>query len=127
MSCFSATDPIISRQRFKRGEILKVCVGLCLLAAALSVRADDTQDLIEATKIAVAAELKDPEAAQFKDVVVFKRSKSRVVCGEVNGKNGYGGYVGFRQFSKMENSPYVVIKQGDPIMDRLVDLACKPS
>lgn len=45
-------------------------------------------------KEAVAAQLKDPASAQFKDV----RKVKDYVCGEVNGKNAYGGYVGFKRF-----------------------------
>lgn len=43
----------------------------------------------------VAAGLRDPSSAQFQKVEV---RKSGAVCGEVNGRNGYGGYVGFKQF-----------------------------
>lgn len=42
----------------------------------------------------VADTLKDPASAQFRNL---KRGKE-VLCGEVNGKNSYGGYVGFKRF-----------------------------
>lgn len=45
--------------------------------------------------------MKDPDAAQFRNEVVYRRGDTLVVCGEVNAKNGYGGYVGFRRFVAM--------------------------
>ncbi len=41
--------------------------------------------------------LKDPESAQFRNSA-FYNSKVPVVCGEVNSKNGFGGYTGFQRF-----------------------------
>ena len=106
-------------------KILVACSLLCVSAFVHSQALDDVA-LIEATKQVVAATLKDPGSAQFKNVVVYAGGKQRTVCGEVNGKNSYGGYVGFRKFYKYETSENVVIKKGDAIMDKLVDLVCKP-
>lgn len=43
----------------------------------------------------VALKLKDPESARFTNVT----SDHGLVCGWVNAKNSYGGYVGFRPFA----------------------------
>lgn len=43
---------------------------------------------------AVAASLRDPSSAQFRNVV----ERSTATCGEVNGKNAFGAYVGFKRF-----------------------------
>lgn len=40
---------------------------------------------------------KDPDSLQFRNERVSK-DDSTITCGEVNGKNGFGGYVGFRRF-----------------------------
>lgn len=40
--------------------------------------------------------LKDPSSAQFRNLRL--RSGNTVLCGEVNSKNKFGGYVGFRPF-----------------------------
>lgn len=45
-------------------------------------------------KRAVAEKLKDPSSAQFQNV----RESGEYVCGEVNGKNSFGAYSGFRRF-----------------------------
>jgi hypothetical protein len=42
--------------------------------------------------------LKDPESAQFRNVFISSISGKRVVCGEVNARNSYGGLMGFERF-----------------------------
>lgn len=48
----------------------------------------------------VRQEMRDPGSAQFRNLRVLagEREDQRLVCGEVNAKNGYGGYVGFKPF-----------------------------
>lgn len=53
---------------------------------------------------AVAGSLKDPDSAKFRNVAVKDFGSLKVVCGEVNGKNSYGGYVGFKRFVSGINS-----------------------
>lgn len=45
--------------------------------------------------------LRDPESAQYSITVdkVLADKGFRVVCGDFNAKNAYGGYVGFRRFA----------------------------
>lgn len=62
----------------------------------------------------VAAQLRDPSSAQFRAIEVVEQPDGRsVVCGEVNGKNAYGGYVGFTRFvwdgARLEIEPSEVI------------------
>jgi hypothetical protein len=44
----------------------------------------------------VARDLRDPESAQFRDVE--HHPENGAVCGQVNGKNAYGGYAGYVDF-----------------------------
>lgn len=66
-----------------------------------------TRPLSQAEKTALAASLsqtmKDPGAAQFKWMPVIAREGDAPIgyCGQVNGKNSYGGYEGYRQFFAM--------------------------
>lgn len=53
---------------------------------------------MQRAKEAVSAQLKDPESARFKDVVFRSLKNGFAVCGQVNAKNSFGGYVGFRAF-----------------------------
>lgn len=59
---------------------------------ALSAAADE--DLKQRGTAAVRRMMKDPESAQFRNLEV----KRGGLCGEVNARNGFGGYVGFREF-----------------------------
>lgn len=44
---------------------------------------------------AVAAELRDPSSAQFRNIM----EGTETACGEVNAKNAFGAYTGFRKFT----------------------------
>lgn len=75
----------------------------------------------------LGAQLKDPESAQFKDVVL-----SHVyVCGQVNSKNSMGGYVGYKRFMAdrygNEFETYFESEaRGDHFIATLWDEFCKP-
>ena len=47
---------------------------------------------------AVANQMKDPNSAEFRNWHAFQSDKGLLVCGEVNAKNSFGGYVGFTHF-----------------------------
>jgi len=56
-------------------------------------------ETIVAAERAVRGELKDPDAAQFRDVRAnYTEEFGVVACGRVNAKNELGGYTGFRRF-----------------------------
>lgn len=71
-------------------RVVLVAVGMMLATAAV---ADDAA-LIKQAEDAVTHNLLDPESARFRDVGV----NGDAVCGQVNAKNAYGGYIGFRNF-----------------------------
>ena len=53
---------------------------------------------LEEIKDGVAELLRDPSSVQIRDVRIVENPKGRFYCGEVNGKNAYGGYAGFMNF-----------------------------
>ena len=55
-------------------------------------------EILESGKQSVASKLKDPLSAQFRNVRLVKYLDGAVICGQVNAKNSYGGYVGFTDF-----------------------------
>jgi hypothetical protein len=58
-----------------------------------------SQAIKTAVMTAVKKELRDPASAQFGPMSAFLMAdKSVDVCGEVNAKNGFGGYTGRRLF-----------------------------
>lgn len=70
---------------------------------------------------AVRNAMRDPDSATFRNV----ESREGVVCGEVNGKNGYGGYAGFRRFSYNPADKKVVIASPDFFGRFALDEKCK--
>lgn len=68
-------------------------------AAPKKGKANPDAALIAEASSAVMAKLRDPGSAQFRNVrAVTTILGSKKVCGEVNAKNGYGGYTGFSRF-----------------------------
>lgn len=104
---------------------MKHLILAALVFVSFSAKAGEAEE-IEAAKQSIVASMKDPESAQFRNLVVIEKQGKRVVCGEVNAKNAFGGYVGFRQFYSVPEVGLSRVKQNDPIMDRMVDIACRP-
>ena len=55
---------------------------------------------------AVREQLKDPSSAQFSELEMKKTSDGsmNVLCGQVNAKNSFGGYVGARPFTAVKSN-----------------------
>lgn len=63
------------------------------------VRTNGEKKLLASAISAVRDSLKDPASAQVRGARIIRTPVGRVVCGEVNAKNSYGGYVGFTPFA----------------------------
>ncbi len=73
-------------------------------------------ETIVAAERAVRGELKDPDAAQFRDVRAnYTEEFGVAACGMVNAKNELGGYTGFRRFVSSGKS--VILEGRDNIAD----------
>ncbi len=79
------------------------------------------EECIALTEKAVGYSLKDPNSAQFRHagpcvkgyfnsvpVLGLKAAFGWLQVGEVNGKNAYGGYVGFRQYQALIRDGIVI-------------------
>jgi hypothetical protein len=53
---------------------------------------------ISAGKDAIRNQLKDPESATFRNVHFYSGGGTPVVCGEINARNGFGGFTGYERF-----------------------------
>ena len=67
-----------------------LAVPVMIAAIGLSACSGDVRE----AKQLVKNGMRDPWSTKFRDVRVGQGA----VCGEVNGKNGFGAYEGFRQF-----------------------------
>ena len=80
-----------------------VAVALAGLLAACA--GNEQSASFEKAKAGIASQLKDPSSAQFRGMKARRTDKGAVVvCGEVNAKNGFGGYIGFTPFIWQEGS-----------------------
>lgn len=70
-------------------------VAAILTAGALIAWAILLSDPNEKIKAIVRAKLSDPGSAIFQKIA---KTKAGDYCGEVNAKNQFGGYVGFKRF-----------------------------
>lgn len=55
-------------------------------------------EFVKAAKEAISADLKDPSSTVYRDLFISGSGDSQALCGEMNAKNSYGGYVGFLRF-----------------------------
>jgi len=55
---------------------------------------------VQVVKMFITNGLKDPDSAKFRGL----KMKWGTVCGEVNAKNSYGGYAGFRRFYAIDGT-----------------------
>lgn len=78
-----------------------------------------TDELLPVAKIAVAAELKDPDSAKFRRLASYP--DRGLVCGQVNGKNSYGAYSGFTDFY-YNNGIVIFADEESPLRDGLDEL-----
>jgi hypothetical protein len=53
---------------------------------------------IQVSQDGIRKRLKDPDSAKFKGVFFSTFEGTPVVCGQVNSKNGFGGYTGYQHF-----------------------------
>lgn len=65
--------------------------------AAESRRAE-LDEFVAKSKRILTQSYKDPQGAQFTELVVAESKVSKALCGTVNGRNSYGGYVGPKKF-----------------------------
>ena len=86
-------------------------IALAVIAAVASGHARESFLSNEAiAHKRVAPSLFDPSSAQFRHL----STRDGVLCGEVNAKNRYGAYVGFRPFFALYTDVRIG-KEGEPI------------
>lgn len=83
---------------------MRIPLSIAIIALlALPASAQTPAPGVKAAREAVESKLSDPLAAQYrslveKTVINKKNEPMKVVCGEVNAKNVFGGYAGFAPF-----------------------------
>lgn len=83
------------------------CLMIFITVMALVGCKPGEKEALKIAKVAISSELKDPEGVEFKfarTTEIHDESDGAViatVCGQVNGKNSFGAYVGFKKFIVM--------------------------
>jgi hypothetical protein len=72
----------------------------------------------------ISEKLKDPASAKFRNSKVFY-AIAPVVCGEVNAKNGFGGYSGYTRFASGGSIQVLESEMAPGEMDKTWDAVCK--
>jgi len=89
---------------------------------------DIDPDVVERLLTKGPEDFRDPSSTQFRKV--SSSSRKGFICGEVNGRNGFGAYVGFRPFAwNTAAGSMTVLRTGSdiPEMDKLYALVLRQS
>src|SRR5262249_8791640 len=86
--------------------IIAVVASALVAGSAYAQAVVDSSDapldtsVVKAAMNAATKDLKAPMSAKFRGLRLIHTSRDRpdVICGYVNAKNGFGGYVGFKPF-----------------------------
>lgn len=82
-------------------RLLAVLGVVAAIAAAPVVFAQNYSAMVAKAKAVVSHDFKDPESAKFRNLGIYRSKTGKpepYVCGEVNAKNSYGAYVGYKRF-----------------------------
>lgn len=80
------------------GFAFVIVTALCTAAHAESAPAWKKQAWIQRTEDTIRQKLKDPDSAKFRNAAFVRFHNAPLVCGEVNSKNGFGGFTGYQHF-----------------------------
>lgn len=98
-----------------------VALALLPLAACQYIPGQPEHEIAQAQKH-VAADLADPDTVKFRSVMklrtVLNGAENYSICGELNAKNGFDAYTGYKRF--VHNNGRSLI---DPQTDRATELA----
>ncbi|MFV8944212.1 hypothetical protein [Moellerella wisconsensis] len=76
----------------------KILLAAVVVLGLVGCKPSDS-DIINAVKEQTNRAMKDPTSSIFRDEAIYRNGDDKAyVCGEVNGKNEYGAYTGFKPF-----------------------------
>ncbi|MBU2122964.1 MAG: hypothetical protein KJ999_21320 [Gammaproteobacteria bacterium] len=66
-------------------------------ADAAQIQSGNHGTFVLAAKRSITSDFKDPDSVLYRDVFISNRT-TPTLCGEINAKNSYGGYIGYKRF-----------------------------
>jgi len=103
---FLHREPEAARQKASPWAWGALAAAGVFLLIMIGLSAGGTRTLVAKAERAVAAGLSDPVSARFEKETVRKG----IVCGFVNAKDGFGGYVGFKRFFYSDNVGSIILQ-----------------
>lgn len=74
-----------------------LCLAACGGAEVQVQKVEPSSQMVNSLKGVAEERLRDPASAQYRNFVAYAIGQGEtLVCGELNAKNGFGGYVGFQ-------------------------------
>ena len=103
-----------------------------LVFSTHSISQENISNFVAKAKKQAISELADPDSAKFRNLEVKeytnKEDKRRLIlCGEINAKNRFGGYAGFRPFSADEDMSIIINDQFGHVMIEVWKIQCGPT
>ena len=80
---------------FRCSALFAILLAIAACSPTSSAPRDPNAELLAKAEEGILSQLKDPESAQFRNLLL---NGQNVVCGEVNARNSFGGYSGFSAF-----------------------------
>lgn len=81
-------------------------------------------DFINRANAMLVENFKDPESVKFRSVIL-SLADVPIVCGEVNGKNSYGGYTGFKRYYSTDTKDFGRVDDGSGKFSIIWDRYCQ--
>ena len=81
-------------------------------------------DYISRANAVLVQNFKDPESVKFRNISL-SLTDVPIVCGEVNGKNSYGGYTGFKKYYTTDTKDFSGVDDGSGKFSIIWDRYCQ--
>lgn len=106
-------DATFDCSQIKEKKVRLSCEQAAKKAAPIDQKAAAQSKFVEKAKSSVAEKMLDPSSVQFRNLTYVDSALRKegdpirhVLCGEINAKNSFGGYIGFKLFFVDAGSNY---------------------
>lgn len=115
----------MSKLTFAPSALILVLINCVLTFWLIGAWPQADRSVIEEARAAIQRTLRDPSSAQFFDeVVIGSEVAKKTVCGNLNAKNGFGGYTGRALFIYEQQTKSTTIANNSVDADEIMH-ACR--
>lgn len=121
--------PILVEQKIEADRVATEAAEMHIELARANARArakekEDEELMISIAPYLIRLLLKDPDSAQFKGIFASQKSGLPVACGQVNARNSFGGYTGWKLFVTLPIKEMGLIDDGSRDFARQYNTLC---